>query len=142
MYNFNAIICMQESILLNVETGKYSWKFLCFLGYISESVERRNEFVYIIFYEEVRNNKRSNSRIIINNFLFTEKFINTRSANSNRKISDETWFLSTMYSLARSRADGDSPLTRFTPDSTLQWSRYRVGSSTATRESRVCFVKR
>lgn len=84
---------MQESILLNVfdvERGKYSWKFLCFLGYISESVERRNEFVYIIFYEEVRNNKRSNSRIITNNFLFTEKFINTRSANSNRKISDET----------------------------------------------------
>lgn len=139
MYNFNAIICMQESILLNVETGKYSWKFLCFLGYISESVERRNEFVYIIFYEEVRNNKRSNSRIIINNFLFTEKFINTRSANSNRKISDETWFLSTMYLLARSRADGDSPLTRFTPDSILQWSRHRVGSSTACneRESRL-----
>lgn len=81
---------MQESILLNVETGKYSWKFLCFLGYISESVERRNEFVYIIFYEEVRNNKRPNSRIITNNFLFMEKFINTRSANSNRKISDET----------------------------------------------------
>lgn len=84
---------MQESIILNVfdvETGKYSWKFLCFLGYISESVERRNEFVYIIFHEEVRNNKRSNSRIITNNFLFTEKFINTRSANSNRKISDET----------------------------------------------------
>ena len=84
---------MQESILLNVfdvETGKYSWKFLCFLGYISESVERRNEFVHIIFYEEVRNNKRSNSRIITNNFLFTKKFINTRSANSNRKISDKT----------------------------------------------------
>lgn len=87
-----------------------------------------------IFYEEVRNNKRSNSRIITNNFLFTEKFIDTRSANSNRKISDETWFLSTMYSLARSRADGDSPLTRFTPDSTLQWSRHRVGSSTACNE--------
>lgn len=42
---------MQESIILNVfdvETGKYSWKFLCFLGYISESVERRNEFVYLL----------------------------------------------------------------------------------------------